>query len=67
VVGAVRPGVVGEFPRRDFDRRFLDAITREAATRPRCQSARLLHRTGLAEWMARSPWATGTERDGRVG
>jgi HD superfamily phosphodiesterase len=66
-VDAVRPGVVREFPRRDFDRRFLDAITREAAIRRTCQSARLLHRTGLAEWIARSPWATGTERDGRAG
>ena len=25
---------------------------------PTCQSARLLHRTGLADWMARSPWMT---------
>jgi HD domain len=57
LVDAVRPGVVGAFPRRDFDRHFLAAIGREAAVRPTCQSARLLHRTGLADWMARSPWA----------
>jgi hypothetical protein len=57
LVDAVRPGVVGAFPRRDFDRHFLAAIGREAAIRPTCQSARLLHRTGLADWMARSPWA----------
>ena len=58
LVEAVRPGVMREFPRRAFDRRFLDAIAREAAIRPGCQSARLLHRTRLADWMARSPWAT---------
>ena len=57
LVEPVRPGVMREYPRRAFDRRFLAAITREAAIRPRCQSARLLLRTGLADWMARSPWA----------
>jgi hypothetical protein len=57
LVDAVRPRVVHEFPRRMFDRHFLDAIGRESALRPTCQSARLLHETGLAEWMARSPWA----------
>jgi hypothetical protein len=56
-VDAVRPRVVRDFPRRAFDRRFLDAITREAAIRPTCQSARLLHTTRLADWMTRSPWA----------
>ena len=34
LVDAVRSGVMGDFPRRAFDRRFLDAITREAALRP---------------------------------
>ncbi len=58
LVDTVRPGVIRAFPRRDFDRRFLRAITREAAARPGCQSAHLLRRTGLADWMARSPWAT---------
>jgi hypothetical protein len=58
LVDRVRPSVMRDFPRRAFDRRFLDAIAREAAARPTCQSARLLHRTGLADWMARSPWAT---------
>jgi hypothetical protein len=59
LVDAVRPEVMREYPRRAFDRRFLDAIARETAVRPGCQSARLLHRTGLADWMARSPWAVG--------
>jgi hypothetical protein len=57
LVDTVRPGVIREFPRGSFDRWFLGAIKLEAASRPGCQSARLLHRTGLAEWMARSPWA----------
>jgi hypothetical protein len=56
LVAPVRPAVMREFPRRGFDRHFLDAIGREAARRPTCESARLLHQTGLAEWMARSPW-----------
>jgi hypothetical protein len=59
LVEAVRGVVVRAFPRRAFDRRFLAAISREATIRPTCQSARLLHRTGLADWMARSPWAAG--------
>jgi hypothetical protein len=58
LVDSVRPGVMRDFPRRAFDRHFLAAIGREAAIRPMCQSARLLRRTGLAEWMARSPWVT---------
>jgi HD domain len=57
LVDSVRPRVMAAFPRRAFDRRFLDAMSREAALRPTCQSARLVHRTGLADWMARSPWA----------
>jgi hypothetical protein len=60
-VDAVRPGVIRQFPRRAFDRRFLVAIAREADIRPTCQSARLLGETHLADWMARSPWAV--ERD----
>jgi HD superfamily phosphodiesterase len=51
----VRTRVVRDFPRRGFDRRFLDAIGREASLRTTCQSARLL-RNGLAEAMATSPW-----------
>ncbi|MEA2544939.1 MAG: hypothetical protein QOI09_212 [Chloroflexota bacterium] len=58
LVDAVRPRVMRDFPRGAFDRRFLAAIAGEAAVRPNCQSARLLHRTGLADWMARSPWVT---------
>jgi hypothetical protein len=57
LVDGVRDAVMAAFPRGDFDRRFLAAIAREAADRPTCQSARLLDETGLADWMARSPWA----------
>ena len=56
LVHAVRPGVMRDFPRRAFDAHFLAAIRREAAIRPTCQGARLLHQTDLAGWMARSPW-----------
>jgi HD domain len=58
LVGAVRPRVVDRFPRRAFDRRFGGAISREAARRPDCQSARLLA-AGLIDGMARSPWSAG--------
>ena len=57
LVEGVRPAVMRDFPRRGFDRRFVDAIRREATIRPTCQSARLLEGTGLETWMARSPWA----------
>ena len=60
LVDAVRPGVMSAFPRGAFDRHFLAAIAREAAIRPTCQSARLLNRSGLAGWMAKSPWAVKT-------
>lgn len=56
LVDAVRPGVIRDQPRGEFDRWFLDAIQREASRRPACQSARLLN-ADLAGWMARSPWA----------
>ena len=58
LVEAVRPAVMRDQPRGAFDQWFLDAIRREAARRPTCQSARLLHETDLAGWMARSPWAS---------
>jgi hypothetical protein len=58
LVDAVRDDVMRAFPRRAFDRYFLAAITREVSVRPDSQSARLLHGTGLADWMRRSPWAT---------
>jgi hypothetical protein len=58
LVESVRPAVVRDYPRAGFDRHFLDAIRREATTRPQCQSARLLNVTGLADWMARSPWSS---------
>ena len=57
LVDAIRPAVMRELPRGDFDGWFADAIRREATSRPTCQSARLLHETDLLGWMARSPWA----------
>lgn len=56
LVDDVRPAVVRAFPRGAFDRHFLRAVEREVSVRPGCQSTRLLHETGLAGWMARSPW-----------
>jgi hypothetical protein len=57
LVERVRGTVTRKYPRGKFDRHFLRAIEREASVRPTCQSARLLHETDLAGWMARSPWA----------
>jgi hypothetical protein len=62
LVEDVRAGVMRAYPRGDFDRHFLAAIEREVAVRRDCQSTRLLDRTGLASWMARSPWATERSR-----
>jgi hypothetical protein len=56
LVDDIRSAVVRAFPRAAFDRWFLAAIAREVDGRPSCQSARLLHDTGLAAWMAGSPW-----------
>jgi len=56
-IDGVRDAVVYDFPRGPFDRHFLAAIGREASRRLTCQSARLLHETDLAGWMARSPWS----------
>ena len=56
LVDRVRADVVRDYPRGEFDRHFLAAIRREVAVRSTCQSARLLNVTGLAEWMASSPW-----------
>jgi hypothetical protein len=61
VIASVREAVAISFPRGAFDRRFLRAIEREVSRRVDCQSARLLNRTGLAEWMARSPWSVGAQ------
>jgi hypothetical protein len=58
-IDTVRDHVVQAFPRGDFDRRFLAAIRREVDIRRDCQSDRLLNRTKLADWMARSPWSAG--------
>ena len=58
VIAAVRAGVVREHPRGAFDRHFLAAMRHEADVRPGCQSAWLVHDMGLADWMARSPWAS---------
>jgi len=63
LVDDIRPAVIRAFPRTAFDRWFLAAIAREADRRPTCQSARLLHQTGLAAWMARSPWREGATAD----
>lgn len=57
-IATVRTEVVSAFPRGAFDRHFFRAIEREVARRQDCQSARLLTRTDLAGWMARSPWVT---------
>jgi hypothetical protein len=57
LVDTIRARVMLGFPRCGFDRRFLAAIAREATIRPTCQSARLLNEVGLADSMARSPWA----------
>jgi hypothetical protein len=59
-IALVRDDVTAAFPRGQFDRHFLRAIEREVAVRRDCQSTRLLERTGLATWMARSPWAAAT-------
>ena len=56
VVDGVRRRVMADFPRGVFERRFLDAIAREVAKGPSCQSDRLLTTKGLAGWMERSPW-----------
>jgi hypothetical protein len=56
LVDAVRSDVVRDYPRGDFDRHFLAAIRREVERRADCQSSGLLNETGLADWMARSPW-----------
>ena len=56
LVDSIRSTVMRDFPRGAFDRHFLAAIEHEASIRPACQSARLLNRTGLANWMASSPW-----------
>jgi hypothetical protein len=58
VEARVRAGVMRAFPRRAFDRHFLNAVRREVAIRQDCHSERLLNGTKLADWMARSPWAT---------
>ena len=57
-IESLAAAVAARYPRGAFDRRFLAAVTREAAARPACQSARLVHEKGLAAWMARSPWST---------
>ena len=65
LVDSVRQGVIREYPRGDFDRCFLAAIRREVAVRQTCQSARLLNETGLADWMAKSPWAAARRTEPR--
>jgi hypothetical protein len=65
LIDASRPRVMRAYPRGPFDRHFLAAIRREVKVRPSCQSARLLHETDLAGWMARSPWAARRRADRR--
>ena len=48
--------VLRDYPRGDFDRRFVAAIQREVDRRSGCQSAWLLNERKLAKWMAQSPW-----------
>ena len=62
LVDEVRPAVIREFPRGDFDRRFVAAIRREVARRTDCPSARLFGDGALVAAMATSPWTT--SRDG---
>ena len=62
LVDEVRTAVIREYPRGDFDRRFVAAIRREVALRTDCPSARLLGDGALVEAMATSPWTT--SRDG---
>jgi hypothetical protein len=66
-IAGVQAGVVRAFPRGSFDRQFLRAIEREVAVRRDCQSTRLLDGTGLAAWMARSPWAQAVGPPARPG
>lgn len=66
LVDDIRADVLAAFPRGAFDRWFLRAIEWEAAHRPTCQSARLLNETGLAAWMARSPWRSDRARGREV-
>ena len=65
VISAVRDDVTRAYPRGTFDRSFLAAMRREAELHPTCQGARLVHETGLADWMARSPWAADARSERR--
>ena len=56
-IDRVRDAVVGELPRGEFDRRFLAGIRREVATRPGCQSERLLPKLETDGQVAPSPWS----------
>ncbi len=60
-VDDVRAGVMRAFPRGPFDRHFLAAMEREVATRPGCESERLLRANDLAGWMAHSCWRTAAD------
>ena len=55
-VDRVRDRVIGEFPRSSFDRLFMRAISREAAARSDCQSARFVRRAIETGWPVRTPW-----------
>jgi hypothetical protein len=52
----VRDAVLPSHPRGAFDRRFLRAVSREAARRRDCQSARFVQGAIASDWPARTPW-----------
>jgi hypothetical protein len=56
IVDGVRAGVADAYPRRGFDRLFLRAMTREARSRPTCQSAGFVRRAAQTDWPASTPW-----------
>jgi hypothetical protein len=55
-VDRVRADVARAFPRGSFDRLFMRAISREAASRPTCQSAVFVRRARGSGWPDRTPW-----------
>ena len=56
-IDAVRADVVAAYPRGSFDRLFLRAISREARSRPTCQSARFVRGAAASGWPALTPWS----------
>jgi hypothetical protein len=58
-IDRVRDAVVRDLPRGDFDRWFVAAIRREVASRPGCQSERLLPKLEIDGRLVASPWHGG--------